>query len=464
MALRKLEIEGLRGFASKQTITFAAPTGETGSGLTVIVGANNAGKSTVVEALRAVAQSQIPSFSIGRRNRRAGDKVHIHLEDTDGRFSELTSLLPGASEAERHDSEPNIDRGKILVLPSRRTFNPFFSKSESTRIDYMNQIGFPAIRSSSVDPFSYRLFLAQKNRDQFNKVLVKVLDPVPTWSIDQQEGGNYFMKIVAGDDSHSSEGLGEGLVSLFFIVDALYDSNPGDTIIIDEPELSLHPAFQRRLSSLINTYAADRQIILATHSPYFVNLRALENGATICRAHLQNGQSTLSQLGADAAKAVVGLLADVNNPHVLGLNAQEVFFLEDTVILVEGQEDVLFYERVQDDLKLALRGNFFGWGVGGADKMKHIAKILSDLGFEKVVGILDANKANLIKDLKKDFPEYVFLAIPADDVRTKTAAPARLAGTGLLDDKNEHVRPEHEAATRQIFEEINTFLAPPAVV
>ena len=315
-----------------------------------------------------------------------------------------------------------------------------------------------------MDTFGYRLFRAQKNRDQFNKVLANVLNPVPTWSIDQQEGGNYFMKIVAGDDSHSSEGLGEGLVSLFFIVDALYDSNPGDTIVIDEPELSLHPAFQRRLTDLINTYAADRQIILATHSPYFVSLRALENGATICRAHLKNGQSQLSQLAAATAKAAAGLLADVNNPHVLGLNAQEVFFLEDAVILVEGQEDVIFYERVQDDLKLPLVGTFFGWGVGGADKMKHIARILSDLGFEKVVGILDANKANLITELNKDFPNYLFLAIPADDVRTKNAAPAKLAVGGLLDDKNEHVRPEHEAATRHVFEEINGFFAPPPPV
>jgi predicted ATPase len=464
MALRTLEIKGLRGFASAQRLDFAIPTGSFGSGLSVLVGANNTGKSTVIEALRALAQNEPPSFTQGRRNQAAGDSISLRVEDADGGIREVNSVRAGSSETQWAQHPRVAAVGNMLVLPSRRTFSPYFGKSDADRAQYMSQMGFPAIRVSEVGNFSYRLFRAQKNQAAFNTVLAKVLNPVPDWTIDQHDTGQYFLKMGTGNAFHSSEGLGEGLVSLFFIVDALYDSNPGETIVIDEPELSLHPAFQRRLSSLINTYAADRQIILATHSPYFVNLRALENGATICRAHLQNGQSTLSQLGADAAKAVVGLLADVNNPHVLGLNAQEVFFLEDTVILVEGQEDVLFYERVQDDLKLALRGNFFGWGVGGADKMKHIAKILSDLGFEKVVGILDANKANLIKDLKKDFPEYVFLAIPADDVRTKTAAPARLAGTGLLDDKNEHVRPEHEAATRQIFEEINTFLAPPAVV
>src|SRR5207245_770337 len=110
------------------------------------------------------------SFSIGRRNRKAGDKVYLRLEDTDGGISELRSILSGASEVERGNNLRAADVSKILVLPSRRTFNPFFSKSESTRSAYMSQTGFPSIRSSSVDPFSYRLFRAQKDRDKFNEV------------------------------------------------------------------------------------------------------------------------------------------------------------------------------------------------------------------------------------------------------------------------------------------------------
>jgi hypothetical protein len=428
-----------------------------------LVGANNAGKSTVIEALRALAQRETPSFTQGRRNQAAGDTVSLRVEDTDGGVSEVKSVRSGSSETERVEHQRAAAVEKMLVLPSRRTFNPYFGKSSIDRTQYMVQMGFPAIRISQIDNFSSRLFKAQKSQEDFNKVLAKVLSPVPDWTIDQHDTGQYFLKMAVADAFHSSEGLGEGLVSLFFVVDALYDSTPGDTIVIDEPELSLHPAFQRRLSDLITTYATDRQIILATHSPYFVSLRALEHGATVCRAHLKNAQSQLSQLTAGTAKAIAGLLADVNNPHVLGLNAREVFFLEDEVILVEGQEDVIFYQRVQDDLKLPLNGTFFGWGVGGADKMKHIARILKDLGFERVVGVLDANRAKLIEELENDFPSFRFFAIPADDVRTKSDAPAKKAVPGLLDDSNEHVRPEHEGATRKLIGEINDFFAPQAV-
>lgn len=69
--------------------------------------------------------------------------------------------------------------------------------------------------------------------------------------------------------------MGEGIVSIFAIVDSLYDSKPGDVIVIDEPELSLHPALQKRVNNLLCRFASDRQIVVSTHSPYFIDLKAL---------------------------------------------------------------------------------------------------------------------------------------------------------------------------------------------
>jgi hypothetical protein len=70
----------------------------------------------------------------------------------------------------------------------------------------------------------------QDNREGFNKILEQIINPVPEWYIDQSDTGQYYLKFRTGNEFHTSDGMGEGLVSLFFIVDALYDSNPGNIV------------------------------------------------------------------------------------------------------------------------------------------------------------------------------------------------------------------------------------------
>ena len=457
--LKSMSIRGLRGFATEQAIDFAIPNGTLGSGLTVIVGANNAGKSTIIEALRALAQrrSQSPSFTQGRRNQAAGDEVRITVTDTSDITSALRSVRAGSSETEFDDSEPQANLSKLLILPARRVFEPHFGKASASREQYMAQMGFPAIRTASLDQFTNRLFSIEKNREQFDEVLKEVVDPVPDWSIDQMDNGQYFLKLRKGDITHSSEGLGEGLVSLFYIIDALYDSRDGDTIAVDEPELSLHPALQRKLANLLNEYAKTRQIVVSTHSTYFVGFDALPNGATVARVHLRDDQSMVSQLSSATARQIFGLMQNSNNPHILGLVAKEIFFVEDRVILVEGQEDVVFLKRATEDLGV-LEGTFFGWGVGGADNMERIARVLHELGYQKVVGVLDGNRADLLERLCGEFPKFHFFSIPADDIRTKPATPARSEVIGLLDEYNQAVRPRFLDEARALIHSANEYL------
>ena len=94
-----------------------------------------------------------------------------------------------------------------------------------------------------------------------------------------------------------------------------------------------------------------------------------------------------------------------------------------------------------------LEANVFGWGAGGADKIGLIAQVLYECGFKKVVGLLDANKAGLLDGLRAPFTGYHFDSIPADDIRTKSATPARKARPGLLNDQNKQVREELKEAS-----------------
>lgn len=460
--LTKLIIHGLRGFQDSQSILFAQPNGQPGSGLTTIVGANNAGKSTAIEALRALAQREAPSFTQGRRNIKGGDKVYLKLEEINGDtaiagFTVLKSVKPSTSECtlERDGAAPLT--GRLLVLPSRRSFEPFFSKSETSRDNYMLYAGFPTARTSSMSEFTRRLFSIAQNRDAFDIVLKKVLDPVPDWAIDQMDSGQYFLKIKNNDASHSSEGLGEGLISLLYIVDALYDSEPHHAIAVDEPELSLHPALQKRLLKLLLEYSSDRQIIVSTHSPYMIPIGCLSNGAQLLRITSDMGGSRANHLSDEAAASLERLGANANNPHILGLDAREIFFIEDKVVLFEGQEDIVFLDRVEQSLGIEINAHRFGLGVGGAENMEALVKVLKDLGYRKVAGILDGDKDGVRMRLSAAYPDYHFGCIPAKDIRTKKPVNARDKIDGLLDDKNEMVRPEFAEQMRDVMTMANEY-------
>ena len=467
MTVHAITVHGLRSFGTEQSISLATPTGAPGSGLTVLVGPNNSGKSTVVEAFRLLVAQGAASVTEGKRNSRPDGRVRIVVELPQGEMTGLETVDAGGGETKRIGEDIKALDREILVLPSRRYFNPFFDRLLSDRSRYMTHFEVSAVRGSPIDHFSGRLFRVQEKADRrkkFDDIMSRVVDPPPEWVIDLSDTGRYYLKFTSGDSHHSSDGLGDGLVSLLFIVDALYDSEEGNLIVIDEPELSLHPGHQRRLCELFKERSANRQIVLATHSPYFVDFESIAYGAQIVRVVKkkdEQGESSRAYALSDGSrKSIAGLLGDANNPHVLGLDAREVFFLSDGIVLVEGQEDVIDYKKVLQELGLQLNGDFYGWGVGGASKMETVARILSDLGFERVVGIVDRNQADTLASLSESFPHYKFFLLPADNVRTKPKVKCRAAIPGILDERR-MVRDEHKEAMTRLIGEVNRALRRP---
>lgn len=428
MALTSIEILGFRGFKKRGKLSFAVPNGEPGSGITIITGPNNSGKSSILECLRARAGHESPSFTVGARNINV-DEVEIKYT-INSKIETIKSIKRGASETRKDGIDGNFH---VFVLPSRRAFNPYFSRSEHTREQYLNRATHTPQRSSTLNNFEYRLFTVLKNPKEFNEILHEVLTFKPDWSIDQSDQGQYFLKFFNGDDAHSSDGMGEGIVSVFSIVDSLYDSKPGDVIVIDEPELSLHPALQKRVANLLHRFAKDRQIVVSTHSPYFVDLKALAKGGHLVRVSTGSSGTVINEISTEAKNSIVQLSeGNLYNPHVFGLDARELFFQEDQIILTEGQEDVLLLPRVAAQIEAEISGNFFGWGAGGAGNIRHLCQILKDLGYNKVAAILDGDKIEERNKLAIEFPEFFFECIPAKDIRTKPARNAMNEIEGLL--------------------------------
>ncbi len=452
--IQELSIHGFRGFGLKQTIRFALPNGDImGSGLTIITGANNSGKTTIIESIRAFNGSDSPSFSEGRRNKQTGEKVFLTLTDENEKTYSISSI-EGRSSSTKKSEKFDL---KCYVLPSRRAVPFDFGKGTWSRDTYIsNAQKLESQRSSSLSNFDSRIFQIEQDKDAFDAIISKILGKDFSWSIEQRDSGQYYIKYCKDGVSHSSEGVGDGIWSIFTICAALFDAPDNSVVVIDEPELSVHPALQKRLMALFLEYSKTHQIVICTHSPYFISWEAIVNGANLIRVVKDGINSKCYSLSETCKKTFGGVLRDLNNPHTLGIEANEAFFLEDSIILVEGQEDVVIFNKIAKALDLSFKGNFFGWGVGGAPKMQAFLTLFSDLGYKKIVAILDGDKAEEADTLRDIFTNYKIITLKEDDVRDKKARQIQ-AKSGIAD-KDVNYKKDHKEYIVELISEINSAL------
>lgn len=81
-----------------------------------------------------------------------------------------------------------------------------------------------------------------------------------------------IFKVKATGELHSADELSAGEKQIFYRGGALLQLNLENSIIlIDEPELSLHPEWQQKILDFYKNIGNNNQIIIATHSPHIVS-------------------------------------------------------------------------------------------------------------------------------------------------------------------------------------------------
>ena len=453
--INKISCLGFRGFAEKQSLELAVPNGKPGSGLTILVGPNGGGKSTLVECFHQLSLAdRNVAFSVGKRNKHAGDIVEICI-DYEGTTGILKTINGGAQTKWVGPQKPDI-----YYLPSRRFFNPYFSMMQWDRETYLKNQQNYQFRTNSLDQYTSRLVdLNAKGAREFNEVLGRIIGEQIEWTIDQGDNGQQFVKITKRDGTyHNSDGLGEGILSLMFIVDALCGQDE-ELVVIDEPELSLHPQLQKRLLQEMMERSKHRQIVISTHSPNMISLNAIVNGAMIARVYNDGGGSRISMIDDESREFIQSTTQNLYNPHVLGLDARSCFFAEDNLIITEGQEDVILYPVILSQLNKNYEIPFFGFGAGGASSIRSVAHLLHVFGFKRIGAIYDGDKKEDCEKFNKEFGEYGYKAwvIPANDIRDKEARNEQ-AVEGLLKDRK-LLKEEYIGAMSVILDGIHGFLS-----
>ncbi len=432
--LSKLKISHYKGFFDEQEIEFSVPDGsKNGSGLTVIVGPNNTGKTTIIEALLLSQNTGSKRFKESERHSR--NDPNIVIEDKDGNSKSLTNTDKGSVIQETFVSGTSLNL-EVELIPSRRYWQHQFSGESDLSSIVTQSIQAENIRSIgdfALGPVLKHILRNREKKRKFNKYLKLLIPHFTHWTIDTNDSGSDFVKYKSGGLYHQANLLGDGIISLFRIVAHLTNDNPSATFIIDEPELSLHPSAQKRLSEVISKLAKTKQIIVCTHSPYYVNWLDFLNGGRIVRLNKHLGKKcTVHSLDKtkDYSQFISNNVSEYQKPQLLDTVSKEILF-SDKILFTEGQEDV---GLIRSWLMRKNKNNvfdIFGYGVGGETNMKLFLEMSKDLGLGKVAAVYDNNSQFFTTD-QSNYSVYQLKQLPTDDIRDKKDENGNIVTEGVF--------------------------------
>jgi len=153
--------------------------------------------------------------------------------------------------------------------------------------------------ASNIAPFLYHL--KKKHPSEYGEILETVRIVMPffdDFNLDIEEFGekqklnlSWFQK--GSDYPMQPYHLSDGSIRFICLTTALLQPNPPAAIIIDEPELGLHPAAITILAELLQDAAKRTQVIIATQSPALIDLFSVEDIVVVNR---EDGASTFQRL------------------------------------------------------------------------------------------------------------------------------------------------------------------------
>jgi predicted ATPase len=343
--IKKLSIQGFKSIRELKDFEL--------KDLNIIIGANGVGKSNFVQVFRmlmAMSQQNFQKFILERGG--ADNFLHngpkatpsiqvgfefgshsIHAEGSNYYNFELTSTT---------DERFLIDESRKYVSTSWRSYG---SPSEESRLQdqrnetsatgQSNGVGHfvyesisnwmvyhfhdtsstaPMRRSeivednhklrhdaSNIAPFLLKLKTKNSWRKNYQEIIDAVRLVIPFFDdfrLDVQQLGD-AQKVKLSWQQKGSDfpmqpyHLSDGSIRFICLATALLQPFPPSAIVIDEPELGLHPEAIAILAELIQDAAKRTQIILATQSPNLLNEFSIED---IVIANRKDGQSTLERL------------------------------------------------------------------------------------------------------------------------------------------------------------------------
>ncbi len=206
------------------------------------------------------------------------------------------------------------------------------------------------------------------------------------------------LRVREGDFTISATQLGEGIQNalVLAILQAFEERRKqGAILLIEEPEMFLHPQMQRSLYRTIREIGKTNQVIYTTHSPHFVAVPDYQD-VVVVRKDAYGTRVKRSELPTDARRREK-LLKELDPER------NELFFAS-RLLLVEGDTEKLALPEYAKRLDLDLdKAGASIVEVGGKRNLLELARIAAS--FEIPTGVLYDQDSQSITD-KGEEAEY----------------------------------------------------------
>ena len=305
MQIQKLKINHYK--------TIEAPIEVTGfSNLHILIGPNNAGKTNVLDAIELFFN---PSLDPDRYyDSRADLSLEIEL-----RSKQKVTI----SQKEKHK--------EFLVN----------NKEAENAEEIFQEIQKRSIRIHSDDSAEKLIHERLKQfKENYPKDYAEFCGTLQQYFDDVEISEQLFLSHVKADRKQRSiHRMGDGFRRLFIML--FYIFHPDyDIILIDEPELHLHPSVIKKFLKILKDKSFKNQIFLTTHHSVFVQPEDIDH---IWRVSRDDKRNTKVHTLADAKEAlnIERLEQEINADN------SEMFFA-DSVLLVEGVSDRILMRGLID--------------------------------------------------------------------------------------------------------------------
>lgn len=282
--------------------------------LNIIIGPNGAGKSNFVGLFRflaRLAREELQDYIVKRGGlnkvlhfgprttqrlelsfRSDVNEYNVVLEPTaEGTLTFIKEECAFMGATKRIDipnqSETQLRRTKMAGTIPRYIYGPienwrvyhFHDTSENAPLRSSAALAEPerlAADGGNLPAFLY--FLQEQHPDEFGRFqdVVRLAAPFLGTFVLQPEALNKQLirlrwRHVGRDEVFDVNDLSDGTLRFIALSALLLQPQPPSTIVLDEPELGLHPAAVAQLAALMHQAAPDVQMIAATQSPTFAN-------------------------------------------------------------------------------------------------------------------------------------------------------------------------------------------------